>query len=223
MYGKIEISGEIEVVTGMHIGGSNAFAAIGAVDSPVVRDIRTNRPMLPGSSLKGKLRSLLAKAYNENVVKHDLDHPRLIRLFGSAQKDHVKCSRLLVPDMLLTEQSVDELKQRDLGFTEVKFENTINRLTAVANPRQIERVVRGTRFELDLIYTVENEGEILEDMETLAEGIKLLQYDYLGGHGSRGYGKVRFHDLAAELVVGEVQEDIMEKVNELLSSAGAGK
>ena len=218
MYGKIEITGEIEVLTGMHIGGSNAFAAIGAVDSPVVRDVRTNRPMLPGSSLKGKLRSLLAKTYNDNLVKHDADHPRIIRLFGSAQKEHVKCSRLLVPDMFLTERSVDELKERDLGLTEVKFENTINRLTAVANPRQIERVVRGTAFDLELIYNAEIEEEIAEDMETLAQGLKLLQYDYLGGHGSRGYGKVRLCGLQADLVVGDLDDELMGKVNEILSS-----
>ena len=218
MYGKIEITGEIEVLTGMHIGGSNAFAAIGAVDSPVVRDVRTNRPMLPGSSLKGKLRSLLAKTYNDNVVKHDADHPRIIRLFGSAQKEHVKCSRLLVPDMFLTERSVDELKERDLGLTEVKFENTIDRLTASATPRQIERVVRGTSFALDLIYNAEIEEEITEDMETLAQGLKLLQYDYLGGHGSRGYGKVKFCGLHADLVVGNLDDGIVDRANEILSA-----
>ena len=65
MLAKIEISGTLEVVTGMHIGGSSAFSAIGAVDSPVVKDTRTNQPMIPGSSFKGKMRSLLAKRYNE--------------------------------------------------------------------------------------------------------------------------------------------------------------
>ena len=47
MYGKIQITGKIELATGMHIGGSSAFAAIGAVDSPIVKDIRTNTPMIP--------------------------------------------------------------------------------------------------------------------------------------------------------------------------------
>lgn len=219
MYGKIEITGEIEVVTGMHIGGSDSFAAIGAVDSLVTRDVRTNQPMLPGSSLKGKLRSLLAKAYNEQPVKHDADHPRIVRLFGSAQKEHAKVSRLLVSDMLLTEQSIESLRQRNLGFTEVKFENKINRLTAVATPRQIERVVRGSVFGLNLIYTVEQQEEIQEDFETLAEGLKLLHYDYLGGHGTRGYGKVRFHNVMAEPAVGNVGEEIIRKINLILQDA----
>lgn len=63
MYAKIRINGDILVKTGMHIGGSSAFAAIGAVDSPIVRDVRSNLPLLPGSSLKGKMRSLLAKEF----------------------------------------------------------------------------------------------------------------------------------------------------------------
>lgn len=180
MYAKVRISGDIEVKTGMHIGGSSAFSAIGAVDSPVILDVRSNLPMIPGSSLKGKMRSLLAKEFNEAIVEPDNDHERLTRLFGSAKKDNVKRSRVLFSDMVLD----NEQELRDAGLqsmTEVKFENSINRTTAIANPRQIERVVRGSVFRLDLIYELENMDEFLEDMETLGEGMKLMQYDYLGG------------------------------------------
>lgn len=59
MFVKLEITGKLEILTGMHIGGSSAFAAIGAVDSPVVRDALTNDPIIPGSSLKGKIQALL--------------------------------------------------------------------------------------------------------------------------------------------------------------------
>ena len=91
MYTKIQITGKIEVKTGMHIGGSSAFAAIGAVDSPVIKDIRTNLPMIPGSSLKGKMRTLLAKEYNTEVAKKpDEDAPCLLRLFGCAKEKQVK-------------------------------------------------------------------------------------------------------------------------------------
>ena len=92
-------------------------------------------------------------------------------------------------------------------------------MTAVANPRQIERAVRGSVFELDLIYELENEEELLEDMETLAEGMKLLKYDYLGGSGSRGYGKVEFQRIFAETVIGTVEETLIEKCNEILEQA----
>lgn len=221
MYAKIQITGMIEVKTGMHIGGSSAFAAIGAVDSPIIKDTRTRFPMIPGSSLKGKIRTLLAKEYNTEIAKKpDDDAECLTRLFGSAQKDNVKRSRVIISDMFLANEA--ELRNQGLqGFTEVKFENTINRLTAVANPRQIERVVRGAMFGVDIIYNAENEEEIVEDLSILAEGLKLLQYDYLGGNGSRGYGKVILHDLSAETVVGEIQEDILTKCNDILQKAGS--
>jgi CRISPR/Cas system CSM-associated protein Csm3 (group 7 of RAMP superfamily) len=70
----------------MHIGGSSAFAAIGAVDSPIIKDVRTNLPMIPGSSFKGKMRALLAKEYNEDIAKKpDDDAECLLRLFGCAK------------------------------------------------------------------------------------------------------------------------------------------
>lgn len=220
MYTKIQITGNIEVKTGMHIGGSSVIAAIGAVDSPVIKDVRTNQPMIPGSSLKGKMRSLLAKEFNTEVKKPDDDAECLLRLFGCAKKGNVKRSRILIADMFLLNET--ELRRQGLqGMTEIKFENTISRTTAVANPRQIERVIRGTVFGLDMIYEMEQEEELVEDMELLAEGFKLLQYDYLGGSGSRGYGKILFRDLAANVVVGALPEDKVKKCNEILQAIGS--
>ena len=217
MYAKIQITGHLQVETGLHIGGSDAFAAIGAIDSPVVRDKRTGLPMIPGSSLKGKLRALLARAYNENIASSpEADHPRIIRLFGSAGKDKPIRGKLLFSDMVLA--NAEKLRQNGLAsLTEAKFENSINRATSVANPRQIERVVRGSVFNLDLIYECGEEQDISEDFRTLAQGIKLLTYDYLGGSGSRGYGKVSFHDIKAETVVGSVSEEIMKEIDEILA------
>ena len=173
--------------------------------------------MIPGSSLKGKMRSLLAREFNTAIVDADHDHERIQRLFGNAQKGNIKRSRILFTDMVLANEG--ELRNAGLqSLTEVKFENSISRMTAVANPRQIERVVRGSVFELDLIYEMENEAEFIEDMETLAEGMKLLQFDYLGGSGSRGYGKIRFENIGAETVVGELSQELMDQCNDILEN-----
>lgn len=217
MFAKIEITGEIKVVSGLHIGASDAFAAIGAIDSPVVRDAYSDLPMIPGSSLKGKIRSLLAKAYPNDFEKTaDDDSDNILRLFGCAKKDKLKNSRLIFSDMVMDNWT--ELKKLGLqGQTEAKFENTISRMTSEANPRQIERVVRGATFPLQLIYNVENEDEIIEDIALLKEGMTLLSYDYLGGSGSRGYGKVKFSGVAADVVVGEVAEEIIDKCNDILA------
>ena len=217
MFAKIEISGTIEIVTGLHIGGSSAFSAIGAVDSPVIMDTRTNQPMIPGSSLKGKMRALRAKQYNTAIAKTaDDDAECLTNLFGSAKSK--KESRVLFTDMFL--DNLDELKRAGLtGATEVKFENSISRMTAVANPRQIERVVRGAQFPMQLIYEYTDktdEETLLQDFRILKEGFKLLEYDYLGGSGSRGYGRVKFLDLDAEPVIGDVDDALMEKCRAIL-------
>ena len=165
MFAKIEITGEIEVVSGLHIGASDAFAAIGAIDSPVIRDVYSDFPMIPGSSLKGKIRSLLSKAYpNPNVIEKtaDDDSDNILRLFGCAKKDKLKNSRLIFSDMVMDKDNWEKLKKLGLqSQTEAKFENTISRMTSEANPRQIERVVRGATFPLQLIYNVENEDEII--------------------------------------------------------------
>lgn len=215
MYAKIQITGKIQVLTGMHIGGSSVFSPIGAVDAPVIKDVRTNLPMLPGSSLKGKMRTLLAKEYNTQLAKKpDDDVECLTRLFGCAKVGNVKRSRVLISDAFLLNE--EELRNQGLqSMTEIKFENTINRATAVANPRQIERAFRGSLFGLDIIYEAEQEDQILEDLSILAEGMKLIQYDYLGGNGSRGYGKVRFQDMQADVVVGELPDTLMVQCNEL--------
>lgn len=221
MFAKIEITGEIEVVSGLHIGASDAFAAIGASDSPVIRDVYSDFPMIPGSSLKGKIRSLLSKAYpNPNVIEKtaDDDSENILRLFGCAKKDKLKNSRLIFSDMVMDKDNWEKLKKLGLqSQTEAKFENTISRMTSEANPRQIERVVRGATFPLQLIYNVENEDEIIEDITLLKEGMTLLSYDYLGGSGSRGYGKVKFSGVAADVVVGDVADEIIDKCNDILA------
>lgn len=218
MLTKIQITGDILVETGMHIGGSTAFAAIGTVDAPVIKDSRTNLPIIPGSSLKGKMRSLLAKEMNSSVVAPDDDCYELARLFGTAKKGKVMPSRLLFADMSLANE--EELRKAGLqSLTEVKFENTINRATAVANPRQIERVVRGSVFKMDVVYNVDSkhEDEFIPDMKTFAEGLKLIQFDYLGGNGSRGYGKVVFQNVKAKVATGSLDEQIINQCNEILA------
>ncbi len=115
---------------------------------------------------------------------------------------------------------IDKLKTPDLDLqidpTEIKFENYINRVDAVANPRQIERVVRNAEFPMEIIYNVFEPDEVVRDIELLSEGLRLLTYDYLGGHGSRGYGKVRFEGLKIEVASGEISQDILRECNNLL-------
>ena len=217
MYAKLSITGTITSITGLHIGGSSGFSAIGAIDSSVIRDVRTDLPMIPGSSLKGKMRSLLSRHYSGGALLKSFsdDDIRVRRLFGymeGSNKAHP--ARLAVSDLFLTNGGT--LKEMGVPYTEVKSENTINRLTAVANPRQIERAVAGAEYGLDMIYTADNAEELLEDFETIRDGLILLTYDYLGGSGSRGYGRIRFSNLSVDLMIGECPDDLVNRCTTIL-------
>ncbi|MEW6374618.1 MAG: type III-A CRISPR-associated RAMP protein Csm3 [Thermodesulfobacteriota bacterium] len=209
LLGKVVINGKLLCKTGMHIGAAKENMEIGAIDSPVVRDPITREPYIPGSSFKGKLRSLLekglAKIPNRNIgsdVKmHVCDDADLAakcgvcRIFGSTGKGDGKKNfpaRLIVRDLNLTLDSREKLSDIDTGlqFTEWKFENAIDRVTSAANPRQIERVPKGAEFKMELVYSVEEPSHVVEDLKNLRLALELLILDALGGHGSRGYGKV---------------------------------
>lgn len=204
LLGKILIQAELTVETGLHIGGSNDYAPIGAVDRVFVRDPFTRQPIIPGSSVKGKMRTLLAKARNgARMVQSPAEDEKVVRrLFGATGEKQVLLSRLQFSDLFINRKAERKFEKLDTDtyMGEVKFENTIERGTGTAMPRQIERVPRGTTFDFLLIYNLENEEELNEDMEVLAQGFRLLQLDYLGGHGSRGYGRVSFSDFFIERI-----------------------
>ena len=216
MYGKIVIHCELKVVTGLHIGASGAFSAIGAVDSPVIRDPMTQLPIVPGSSLKGKLRTLLASLCRDiqHMPQFDDDDEIILRLFGSAKP--VRRSRLLFSDCFVCNQE----EFAESGITEVKTENAINRSTSVANPRQIERVVPGVKFGVRIVYDVMIPDEVQEDMEQLAHAMRLLQLDYLGGHGSRGSGRVSLGGFRFEQVESSFPEEQLKTLFDKVDSYG---
>jgi len=218
LLGKVVLRGEMELKTGLHVGASRETMKIGGIDSPVVRDPITDFPYIPGSSLKGKMRSLWEQTNKaENRIDYNLKPPEspvqrhecekreaaesciVCRIFGSAKGGFP--SRVIVRDLHLTEKSKGKLKNIDTGlkYTEWKFENVIDRITAKANPRQIERVPAGSKFGVEIIYNIENKEQVEEDLRNVEKCMQLLQDDYLGGQGSRGYGKVEFRNLKVEV------------------------
>ncbi|QIW57483.1 type III-A CRISPR-associated RAMP protein Csm3 [Lactococcus raffinolactis] len=213
---KLVIEGTIVLKTGMHIGGSSDFSAIGAVDSPVVRDTLTRLPLIPGSSLKGKMRYLLAKELNNGILLNEPnnDQDEILRLFGSSEKDKIRRARLKFNDIKLS--NLSELKTFNVSSTEVKFENTIDRKTAVAKPRQIERVIAGSKFDFEIFYNLDDIKEVEKDFENIKQGFDLLEFDYLGGHGTRGSGRIAFENLSVITAVGN-----FEKINTLNEILGA--
>lgn len=197
---KILIKGEIEALTGLLIGGSNTAMGIGGPDKMVIRNPVTKQPYVPGSSVKGKMRSLLEVSFGyigdkamgkvKNGPGDNPDHQTTV-LFGSARgDDRQRPSRIICRDGFLL--NPDDLKGTELPFTEAKTEVVIDRITSAAMPRTFERVPAGARFGLNIVVNVFDEDKFKDELGTLTyKALQLLQDDYLGGAGSRGNGQVK--------------------------------
>lgn len=90
----------------------------------------------------------------------------------------------------------------------------IDRITAKANPRQIERVPAGAIFSLNMVLNVFNTDDKEKQLITLFRGLKLVEKDYIGGSGSRGYGQVKFQiDSVIEKEVSKLIEKDYEGID----------
>ncbi|MCL6524693.1 MAG: type III-A CRISPR-associated RAMP protein Csm3 [Thermoflavifilum sp.] len=202
---KIFIRGGICLLTGLRIGGSSSAMSIGGIDNIIIRNPIDNKPYIPGSSLKGKMRTLIelrdGTIGNKKMghVEHgpsEDSNSLSCRLFGNSKGDEQQHpSRLIVRDcQLLTPDDV--FRNTDVPYAEVKTEVVIDRITSAANPRPMERVPAGAKFSLELIiniYNKHNDEEEKELVQTTFEALLLIEDDYLGGCGSRGYGQVKFY------------------------------
>ncbi|WP_299228344.1 type III-A CRISPR-associated RAMP protein Csm3 [Sulfurihydrogenibium sp.] len=211
--GIIKLECKIRVLTGLHIGGSKENVEIGGIDNIVIKvpvlkldeAIERDVPYIPGSSIKGKMRALLEwvekpEGSMQVIALENKGEPcncgrcRVCKLFGAHKNAKTEEPvRLRVEDFYPTEKTIDMWKKfLDGDFVEVKVENTIDRIKGTAlHPRHQERVIPFSEFTGFIKIRV-HEGDRKELFDTIIRGIQLLEDDYLGGSGSRGYGKVKF-------------------------------
>lgn len=192
---KMKVNTTLRVLTGLHIGGSGDNVEIGGIDNPVIKiSTKNNQPYIPGSSLKGKMRSLLEQVSGADKVGKNQE---VNNLFGFQKTNQP--SKIIVRDAYLTEESEQELREcenLDMPYTEGKWENVIDRVKGTAeHPRQSERVPAGASFDVEFVINVWDTDNETELLEMLKKGIRLIENDYLGGSGSRGYGQVKFGEL----------------------------
>ncbi|MDD5456748.1 MAG: type III-A CRISPR-associated RAMP protein Csm3 [Candidatus Margulisbacteria bacterium] len=181
------IKGVLTCETGLHIGGAKDNLKIGGLDSPVIKHPITDEPYIPGSSLKGKMRSLLESQEGKNVCA--CGACLICDVFGSGSvKTRKAITRVLFRDALISKEN-----KTDPLITEEKYENRIDRQTGVTTSgslRQIERVPAGTKFDYEIVVQILDTDDEKKLMELIKKGLTLLENNYLGGAGSRGYGKV---------------------------------
>lgn len=238
LYGRVIFTMNIQAKTGLHIGGSSTGLEIGGVDNPVIRDALSGIPYIPGSSLRGKMRSQLEKALglrqNNSIGSQVKIHTckttaeyeanggcPVCQIFGvPGEVEATGSTRLVVRDVPMKPESVDQLLKAhtDLAFTELKTEVAIDRVTSAATPRNLERVPAGTIFgPAELVFSIYDPADV-ERLTRILEGLQLVQDDYLGGAGSRGSGKVEFTDIHVSARSGarySVEEKYQKPLNSL--------
>jgi len=229
-----KITATIELMSGLHIGSGDAEMQIGGTDNPVIKNPINNQPYIPGSSLKGKMRSLME--WKAGVVSKTNGKPLgfshfaelegdqrndgkfILQLFGGAPESdktamdqlvgEIGPGRLSFWDCSLNPAWVAEVDKKNQLLTEIKMENSIDRIKGVAeNPRNTERVPASSRFDFQLTIKVINDEDMLEPV---LQGLRLLELAGIGGSGSRGYGKLRFTDLAID---GEQIQEQLDAIN----------
>jgi CRISPR-associated protein Csm3 len=247
LQGRVFFTFDILTETGLHIGGSDTGVEIGGLSKTVIRDKMTNRPYIPGSSLKGKMRSLMEKYQGKDknyprpetfhVCKAEGDYADcdVCQVFGlPGEMGFATPTRIVVRDVLLSDESADKLEGRtDLPYTEVKTEVAIDRVTSEANPRQMERVPAGVKFaNAEIVFSIYHgercdAGRDVTRLAALLTAFQLLEDDYLGGQGTRGAGKVKFANIRVGLRSGNYLGDPkllgqpkFEDLKELTASLG---
>lgn len=182
LIGYVILKGAIRCLTGIHIGGSAEAIDKGGIDSPVIKNPVTNEPYIPGSSLRGRMRSILEKSKGlpldelskDKIFLHHILEPdtsshsdnslSICKTFGGftsrfrngrKEKDKPIPAALIVRDCLLYNR--DEYMDGKLPITEAKMETAIDRITSAAQPRTIERVPAGAEFSFEIIYRVQSD------------------------------------------------------------------
>ena len=147
------INGKIRNTEGLRIGGTREAAGIGETDNPILRHPISYLPYIPGSSFKGKLRSLLEQRYStktQSTGKPCVCNKKecvVCSVFGCGdptQKDH-EPTRIIFRDAPLDDQSAQLLAESIPGtMAEVKTETAMNRNTGGiqhGSLRSIERIL----------------------------------------------------------------------------------
>jgi CRISPR-associated protein Csm3 len=222
--GKLLIEGELICETGLHIGAGKGTLEIGGADNPVVKDA-FGKPYIPGSSLRGRLRSLLEQALGfvnpkqlvyvsrrkgQEVRIHASDEPgdEISLLFGRApgRVERVEGDVLNQATITPARLTVYDAALQIDSITAAMRESLDDELTEVKSEAAIDRLTSQSqartleRVPAGASFRVKLILDVLcpEDKElvaTLVQGLSLLEDDALGGGGSRGSGRVRLANL----------------------------
>ena len=202
-----KLTATIHCVSGMRIGGSDEQLQIGGADLTCIKHPVTLQPYLPGSSLKGRMRSEMEKQLGRFGGQNQSepcgcarDDCLVCRVFGP----HKKADHSLGPTRII----VRDAELREGGEIEYKTENVIDRTTGTAeHPRRVERVAAGSQFALriglqiwdldaDVAYRDSRGGDALVDF--VKDALRAVCDTGLGSGVSKGSGEIEIRDLTLD-------------------------
>lgn len=195
---KVIMSGVLTTKTGLSIGGTKDDIGIGTSDNPVIKNPLTGQPYIPGSSIKGKMRSLfetagLQKGNDAELCRCGREDCVVCKMFGAHMNPNAKSGspRVLFRDAMLAPEF-----ERLQNVIELKTETCIDRATGVAKNgslRQKERVAAGVNFDYEIVILVHDNDDEEELIGLVKNGLKMIEATGLGSKITAGYGKVDFN------------------------------
>jgi len=198
----IKATSTITLKTGLHIGGPKENIKIGGIDNPVIRNPITNLPYIPGSSLKGRFRMALELKYDDhegiNPSEDNSNLSLVCKLFGNSNaKKTISPTRFIFRDSNLSKDSSDYIEGEEK--IEVKIDREKGSALQGGNRTQ-ERIAAGAVFDFELMIRVFDGDDVEKFKEKLEEARKIVELEFLGGSGSRGYGQVEIKQFQYEVI-----------------------
>ncbi len=203
----LKCTAKIKLLSGMLVGGQKEGIGIGGIDSPVIKNPITNMPYLPGSTLKGRFRMALELKYNDTHTETNGEGPStdpendslVVKMFGSGSPGNkdAEPTRCIFRDCYFS-AGFEEFSHCE-EKTEVKMDRYGLNAMKKGN-RTSERIPAGAQFDFELMIRIFEKDKEEDFISRLKEAIHILQLEYLGGSGTRGYGKVEFVDLQCEKI-----------------------
>ena len=200
----IVIGGTMTAVEGIHIGGNNEGTKVGGCDNPVIRNPLTGKPYIPGSSIKGVMRSTLEKiedkSRNGKPCGCGNSNCMVCKLFGAHMNMQANSGepRLLVRDMDIDPEFENWLYESGkdcFDIIEIKASTMVNRSTNTAaggSLRNIERVAAGTKFKCEFVLKIfdgDDEKAMINTIKKLLSSVEVLG---IGSKTTAGCGQVKF-------------------------------
>ena len=200
----IVIEGTMTAVEGIHIGGNNEGTKIGGCDNPVIRNPLTGKPYIPGSSIKGVMRSTLEKiedkSRNGKPCGCGNSNCMVCKLFGAHMNLRASSGepRLLIRDMDIDPEFEQELLDSGANYSdiiEIKTSTMVDRSTNTAaggSLRNVERVAAGTKFKCEFVLKVfdgDDEKAMINAIKKLLTSVEVLG---IGSKTTAGCGQVKF-------------------------------